>query len=374
MIIGYEAKRLFQNYSGLGNYSRNTVNIMARFFPENKYVLFAPQLTTLYKCPECVEAVLPETKLSKRFSGLWRIFIRRRTLRKNKIDVFHGLSNGFPVGVGRSGVPSVVTIHDLIFLRYPKFYKKIDQMIYHFFMVNSCRHATKIIAISQQTKRDLVEILGVDAEKIEVVYQSCNKLFYERVEETIKARVRHKYSLPDQFILTVGTIERRKNQLAILEGLVKENLDIPLLVLGKPTAYKMVLDEFIMDNDIRKQVIFLHQTTTEELQAIYQMAGIMVYPSFFEGFGLPVLEAQASGCPVITSNISSLPEAGGDGAVYIDPANSDEIGKSIRRILTDLKLKEELIQKGKANAQLFSDQAVAEELMRLYQSIVAAHN
>ena len=204
-------------------------------------------------------------------------------------------------------------------------------------------------------------------------WQSCNKQFYERVEETQKNIVRKKYALPDKFILTVGTIEQRKNQLAILEGLVKEKLEIPLVILGKPTEYKMLLDDFIKENDIRKQIIFLHNSGTEELQTIYQMAEIMVYPSFFEGFGLPVLEAQASGCPVITSNISSLPEAGGEGALYIDPANSAEIGSAIRKIMTDSKLKEELIKKGTAHSMLFSDQLVAEKLMGLYQSLVQRH-
>ena len=134
-----------------------------------------------------------------------------------------------------------------------------------------------------------------------------------------------------------------------------------------------MLDDFIKENAIRKQVIFLHNTGTEELQTIYQMAEIMVYPSFFQGFGLPVLEAQASGCPVITSNISSMPEAGGEGALYIDPANSAEIGSAIRKIMTDSKLKEELIQKGTAHSMLFSDQLVAEKLMGLYQSLVKGH-
>lgn len=370
MIIGYEAKRLYQNLSGLGNYSRNTLNILARYFPENRYVLFAPQLSTLYTCPDCVSVITPGSRFSKKLRFIWRAYWTPKLLKRNNIDVFHGLSNGLPVGIEKTGIPSVFTVHDLIFMRFPQFYKKIDRMFYKFFMVRGCRTATKIIAISQQTKSDLINLCGVDPKKIVVIYQSCNKQFYQRVDETQKSIVRQKYSLPDKFILAVGTIEQRKNQLAILEGLVKQKLEIPLVILGKPTEYKMLLDDFIKENDIRKQIIFLHNTGTEELQTIYQMAEIMVYPSFFEGFGLPILEAQASGCPVITSNISSMPEAGGEGALYIDPANSAEIGRAIRNILTDSKLKEELIQKGTSHAMLFSDQLVAEKLMQLYQSLV----
>jgi glycosyltransferase involved in cell wall biosynthesis len=370
MIIGFEAKRLFQNFSGLGNYSRNTVNLLSEFYPDNRYVLFAPILTNLYALPDNAEVITPATKFSKRFRPYWRLYKVSELLRPNKIDIYHGLSNVLPFGLKKTGVPSVITIHDLIFLRFPAFYKKIDRMLYRFFTIRSCKRATKILAISQQTKNDLINFLGIDAGKIEVVYQSCDKRYYEKVDETGKKAVRQKYNLPEKFILCVGTIEQRKNQLAILEGVVKEKLDIPIVLVGKPTEYKKQLDEYIIESDIRKQMIFLHKTNSAELQAIYQMAGIMVYPSFFEGFGLPVLEAQASGCPVITSNISSLPEAGGDAALYVDPGNSAEIGAAIKKLLTDLDLKNELIQKGFINSRKFMDQAVAENLMKLYQSLV----
>ena len=371
MIIGIEAKRLFHNFSGLGNYSRNTVNLLSKFYPDNKYVLFAPILTDLYKTPENVQVITPQANISRRLRPYWRLYKVSGLLKPNKIDIYHGLSNVLPFGLKKSGVPSVLTIHDLIFLRFPAFYKKIDRMLYRFFTIRSCHRATKILAISQQTKTDLIDLLGIDAGKIEVVYQSCDKRYYEKVEEELKQAVRLKFNLPEKFILCVGTIEQRKNQLAILEGMVQEKLDIPIVLVGKPTEYKKQLDEFIFESDIRKQLIFLHQTNSDELQAIYQMAEIMVYPSFFEGFGLPVLEAQASGCPVITSNISSLPEAGGDAALYVDPSNSQEIGLAIKKILTDNDLKNELIQKGYVHSRKFNDQAVAANLMKLYQSLVS---
>ena len=203
-----------------------------------------------------------------------------------------------------------------------------------------------------------------------MIHQSCDKLFYERVTEEQKELVRQRYNLPGKFILCVGTIESRKNQLAILKGVVEEKLDVPVVLLGKPTEYKQVLDEFIVEAGIRSQLIFLHGTNMEELQAIYQMAEVMVYPSFFEGFGLPVLEAQASGCPVITSDISSMPEAGGEGALYIDPYNNTEIGAAIRKVLKNDEIRKEFVQKGAENAALFSEQIVAEKLMSLYQSLV----
>jgi len=154
-----------------------------------------------------------------------------------------------------------------------------------------------------------------------------------------------------------------------LKAVVKEKLDITVVILGKPTEYMNQLNHFIDEAGISKQVLFLHNTTTDELKAIYQMAEVMVYPSFFEGFGLPVLEAQASGCAVITSNISSLPEAGGNGAIYINPEDISQIGYSINSLLSDIQFKNKLIQKGTANAALFSEKLVAERLMKLYTKL-----
>jgi glycosyltransferase involved in cell wall biosynthesis len=372
MIIGYEAKRVFQNASGLGNYSRNTISLLSKYYPSNRYKLFAPKLTNLYSLPASAEAIFPKSGLFKFLRSFWRLNVVPKLLKDNHIELFHGLSHVIPYGIEKTGIPSVVTMHDLIFLRYPEFYKKIDRKIYESVYKSSCKRATKIIAISEQTKSDLIHFLGTPAEKIEVIYQTCNNCYYEKVTEKRKEEVKKKFSLPDQFILTVGTIEKRKNQLAILKAVIAEKIDIPVVILGRPKP-KDYLDEikrFINGSGIQKQVLFIHNSDTSELQAIYQMAQVMVYPSFFEGFGLPVLEAQASGCPVITSNLSSLPEAGGDGAIYVDPSDVSGIGKSIRKLLYNNVLQNEMITKGYTNAELFSEKKTADKLMKLYQEVI----
>jgi glycosyltransferase involved in cell wall biosynthesis len=302
-------------------------------------------------------------------TSYWRLRQIDKLLCCNNIEIFHGLSHVLPFGIDKTGIPSVVTIHDLIFLRYPEYYKLIDRKMYEAIYRSSCQRATKIIAISNQTKADLIHFFGVKADKIEVIYQSCNKLYYDKVSEDRKSDIRSKFSLPERFILSVGTIERRKNQLAILKAVVKEKLDISVVILGKPCEYMNQLNQYILESGISNQVIFLHQTTTDELQAIYQMAEVMVYPSFFEGFGLPVLEAQASGCAVITSNTSSLPEAGGEGALYINPEDISQLGATINNVISDKHLQNQLIQKGTTNAALFSERLVAERLMKLYTEV-----
>jgi glycosyltransferase involved in cell wall biosynthesis len=370
MIIGYEAKRVFQNRSGLGNYSRNTINLLSRFYPDNKYKLFAPKQTNLYILPHSAEIITPKTLFYKYFNSYWRLRKVDKLLKCNNIEIFHGLSHVLPLGIEKTGIPSVLTIHDLIFLRFPEYYKKIDRKMYQSIYLSSCMRATKIIAISNQTKADLIHFFGIEPCKIEVIYQSCNNHFYEKVIDEVKLSVQSKFNLPRKFILSVGTIERRKNQLSLLKAVVKEQLDTTVVILGRPTEYINELYQFINKSGIQKQVIFLHNTTIEELQAIYQIAQVMVYPSFFEGFGLPVLESQASGCPVITSNISSLPEAGGEGALYINPTDILEIGHALRDILFNEQLKNNIIRKGAANAELFREKLVAERLMNFYIKVI----
>ena len=183
MIIGFEAKRVFQNASGLGNYSRNTINLLAKFYPENKYKLFAPKLTSLYSLPEQAEVILPQSVIFKFLRSYWRLNVVSKLLKINKIDIYHGLSHVIPYKIEKTGIPSVVTMHDLIFLRYPEFYKKIDRKIYESVYRSSCQNATKIIAISNQTKADLIHYFGIQPEKIEVIYQTCNNCYYEKVPE-----------------------------------------------------------------------------------------------------------------------------------------------------------------------------------------------
>ena len=234
---------------------------------------------------------------------------------------------------------------------------------------SSCHRATKIIAISNQTKADLIKFFGIEPTKIEVIYQSCNILYYDRVSEEQKSAILLKFSLPEKFILSVGTIERRKNKLAILKAVVNKKLDLTVVILGKPTDYMNEINQYIHKTKIHNQVRFLVDANLNDLRVIYQMAEVMVYPSFFEGFGLPVLEAQVSGCPVITSNISSLPEAGGDGAIYIDPNDVLEISNSLNQVLSSEQLRNELIKKGIANAELFREQFVGERLMKLFREL-----
>ena len=368
MRIGFDAKRAFLNASGLGNYSRNTLNALFQYNIENQYVLFTPEIKNeLFSNHDEFQVVSPQNAVFKIYNSLWRKFMVSRKLKNRNIDIFHGLSNELPNGIHKTNIPAVVTIHDLIFIRFPEFYKTIDRKIYFNKVKYACASADIIIAISEQTKKDIIRFFNVDSNKIEVVYQSVSPVFFERnnVEH-----LRSKYNLRKQFILSVGTHEPRKNQLSILKAIHSEKLDIQIVFVGKTTSYTKKLERFISENKIGNQVQFLNNISENDLAGLYQMAGLSVYISFFEGFGLPVIEAMASACPVITSNVSCLPETAGGAAILCAPNNFEELGKHIRLILENKILRNELIGKGIERAKIFHPHYFSEKMISLYTKIL----
>ncbi len=368
MRIGFDAKRAFMNASGLGNYSRNLLNALHLYSGKYQFVLYTPEIKThLLKEQGRFEIHSPEKSLAKIFSPVWRNFGANR-LKKHKINLFHGLSNEIPKGIHKTGIPSVVTIHDLIFLRFPGFYPYLDRKIYYSKVKYACQSANKIIAISQQTKDDIIRFFSVDPEKIEIIYQPVSDAFFNP-DIALGEKLLKKYSLRPDFILSVGTLEPRKNQLAILKAIQKGKFTNQVVFIGKQQSYKHKLDRFIAENKLEKQVVFLHNLPEEELAALYKMAGCSVYISLFEGFGLPVIESMASGCPVITSNVSVLPETAGDAALLCEPGDIDGLVENLRIFLGNYKERIRWIEKGFERANLFNSKDFALRMTHLYDSI-----
>ena len=371
MRIGFDAKRAFNNVAGLGNFSRNSISALVGQYPDNQYFLFNPgNRKPLFIAPQSSIELRPENFWWKSLKFIWRSIQISNLAKEIKLDVYHGLSHELPVGIEKSGAKLIVTMHDLIFLRYPEYYKKIDRKIYDQKFRYACKKADRIHAISEQTKRDLISYFAVPEEKITVIYQSINPIFYKRAEKIQKEQLRKKYQIPRKFVLSVGTVEPRKNLLGLLEGMIWSKTYVPVVVIGKLTDYHHKVQKFIEADLNRLQVYFLPRIQDEELAVLYQMAEILVYPSMFEGFGLPVAEAQASGCPVITSNISSLPEAGGDAALYVNPEKPEEIGRALKTLLADQTLRKSLVEKGKINAKRFTQENFAIQMKELYNSVL----
>lgn len=380
MKIAFDAKRAYQNGTGLGHYSRTLITSLADFYPDHYYYLCAPKVTKRFNILRFrnVENIIPETFFSKKLKSLWRSSWVKKDLQKKGIDIYHGLSHEIPAGIQKTGIRSTVTIHDLIFERYPKQYSWMDVLIYRRKFKYACKNADHIIAISRQTKEDIISFYRIPEEKISICYQSCNPAFAENINENQKSSIKQFYHLPDRFFLYVGSVIERKNLLNICKALyeLKGKLNIPLVVMGDGGKYKQRVKAFINKHNLNEQVIFLSETeaakssaayqSAADFPAIYQLSAGVIYPSFSEGFGIPVLEALWSKVPVVTSNISCLPETGGDAACYVDPHSPEEIAGAMIKLATDETLVQQMKEKGWLHAQNFTPQKCAEDVMQVY--------
>jgi glycosyltransferase involved in cell wall biosynthesis len=376
MNIGFEAKRVFTNFTGLGNYGRFIIHALSEYYPANEYYLYTPRLSSQ---PEVhaltqqknVHVVKPGGLFSKPvLSSLWRTWGISRHQTVSKLSIFHGLSQELPVGLP-AHVRKVVTVHDLIFLRYPELYNPIDVKIYTTKVRKACHAADAIVAISEQTSSDIQSMLGTPADKIKVVYQGCHPEFKSRVMPEEIEKVRLRYKLPPKYILNVGTIEERKNLLLLIQAmaLMPEASRVPVVVIGRKTRYFAKVLEEISRHRLRGWVIFIHDASFTDFPAIYQGAVVFVYPSLFEGFGIPLIEAIASGIPVITSTGSCFLEAAGPDSIYIDKNDAHALASNLVAILETPDKRQKMISRSTAYISRFEPPEIASSLMAVYESL-----
>ncbi len=351
MKIGFDAKRYYHNNTGLGNYSRTIVKGLQALFPENKYVLYDE-------------------------SSFSRTFRLGNKARKDGCDLFHGLSNELPVDIK---IPSLLTIHDICWRTYPEMYHFFDRHIYDLKYGSSCKRADKIIAISESTKRDLMDIYGIKEEKIEVIYQPVQEYYYTPLEEAEAKRLISEAlpTLPEDFLLYVGSINKRKNLLSVVKALslIPESERCMLLIIGNGREYRKEVETFIAEHHLEKWTrIESNIHNNRLLQALYRQAKIFIYPSFYEGFGLPVVESALQNTPVITSTVSSLPEAAGPDACLIDPYAEDaaeQIAQNTIRLLNDKELHDSIGEKMEAYARdMFTPETQARKMMEVYRKLI----
>ena len=371
MRIGFDAKRAFHNFRGLGNYSRDLIRILQER-TDAELVLFNPKRRKFLgvKITPRTTEINPKGFFWKKLKSLWRLFHITTLAKEQQLDIYHGLSGEIPIGIYKH-VPTVVTIHDLIFLRFPQWYSAFDRKIHTLKFRYAAQKTQHIIAISEQTKRDIVDYFHIDPNKISVVYQGCHAAFKQTYTEEEKAKVREKYALPDRFVLNVGAIEDRKNALEIVKAL--KGTDLPLIMVGKKTAYYEKIEAYCKENDMQSQVRVLSGVSMQELAMIYQAATIFCYPSVFEGFGIPIIEALFSKTPVITSQGSCFEEAGGSGSIYINPTENtpQEIRQAIEELLSSPERMQQMREVGYNYVQKFTDEKVCENLLKVYQKMIS---
>jgi glycosyltransferase involved in cell wall biosynthesis len=376
MNIGFEAKRIFTNFTGLGNYGRFIVGSLSTHFPEHNYFLYTPRISN---SPEVlslsdranVRIIKPEGIFSKGpLASVWRTWGVGSHKTVAALSIFHGLSQELPVSLPRN-VKKVVTVHDLIFLRYPKLYNPIDAKIYLAKVKRACDNADRIVAISEQTAIDIQDRLGISGERIRVVYQGCNPAFYNRASNSEIQQVRDKYGLPTHYALSVGTIEERKNILLLVRAMsrIPESKRIPVVVVGRQTSYFKVVSEEVARLGLTNWFIFLPNASFADFPALYQSAHMFVYPSLFEGFGIPLIEAIASGIPVITSKGSCFLEAAGPGSVYVDPLDPADLATQLQRVSEGTDLRNSMVTQSHEFIKRFDSHQIATATMNVYREL-----
>jgi glycosyltransferase involved in cell wall biosynthesis len=368
MNLGFDAKRVFHNATGLGNYSRDVLRILAHRRPEHAYFAYTPRPGPLpFPADGAAVAVRgPAGLVGRAVPSLWRTRGIVRDLVRDGIRLFHGLSNELPLGIEKSGIASVVTMHDLIFERFPELYPPLDRRIYAAKARSAVRRADLVVSVSEQTAADLVEIYGVDRARIRVVYQTCHEAFRTPVPDERLRDVARRYELPERFLLAVGTIERRKNLLLALQALEKLP-GVLLVAVGRPTAYAEELISYARAHGLAERVRLLSGVSTPDLAAMYRLATVAVYPSLFEGFGIPIVEALFSGTPVVTTQGGCFGEAGGPGSAYVDPRDAEGLRATLARLLDDAGERARMREAGLAHAARFSDAAIADGLFAAYE-------
>ena len=381
--IGFDAKRIVRNGTGLGSYSRTLVNSLSALPCDMQLRLYTPDmgrddLRQQIEMRQGVEFVYP-TNIPLQSKGLiarvrrdwWRTRGIVKDLQRDGIGIYHGLSGELPVGLKKAGIKGVVTIHDLIFLRHPEYYHPWDVAIYRHKFHATLREACRVVAISECTKRDILAFGDFPEDHIGLIYQSCGTRFKVRCTEEKKQEVKERYNLPERFILNVGTIEERKNAFLAVKALQHLPQDVALVIVGRTTPYaEKVIKPYIQKNKLEERVIILHGIPNEDLPAIYQRAECFVYPSRYEGFGIPIIEAVQSQLPVIAATGSCLEEAGGPDNLYVSPDDDQGMANAILHSMKGAEGRKQRIENSIQYVQRFENSNVAQQMLDLYTNLL----
>lgn len=369
MKIAFDAKRALNNSSGLGNYSRNLLNALTGYFPENEYLFFSPTAhdTFLNELSGSFKLLFPENKPDQFLQPVWRTWRIKNDLAKHRVELYHGLSNEIPLGISR--IAKVVTIHDLIFLKHKEQYPFTDRTIYEIKTRYAAKHADRIIAVSRQTKNDLMELYKVPEEKIIVIPPIINTNFSQPVVDV--TTISH-YQLPAKYILNVASFYSRKNQKTLIEAfdLIKDKIEEHLVLMGGAGNNQSEIEQLIVKKKLAARVHMISHVTNQDMPHVFQHAAAFVFPSIYEGFGMPIVEALLSRVPVIATRDICFEEAGGENSVYINPNSKEEIADAILKVLGDEALRTKMKVTGFAHAQTMSAKVIAEKTIDVYSQLI----
>ena len=368
MKIGIDAREFLPGrMTGIGRYLWHFLQYATTSNNPHEYVLFCNQETFVPFDHPILKMVIIREKITP----LWDQILLPLNIAKEKIDVFLT-----PYIKAPFFLPSnmILIINDLIPLFFPEEHGLVKRLYFRFMSGKSARRAKRIITISENSKDDIVKFCRLPADKIMVVHLGVEERF--RSPDIRKEEIRRKYTLPQKFILYVGNLSPHKN----VQGLIKSYAVLPVnlrkqykLVLGAPKSgkYFSYIEKVIREMKLAQNVLFTDFIEEKDLPAVYHMSSLFAFPSFYEGFGLPPLEAMACGCPVVSSNTSSMPEVLGDAALFFNPYNAEEMSFAIRQMLEDESLRDKFRQKGLERAKLFTFEKMTNRILNIFESVLA---
>ncbi|UNC93605.1 glycosyltransferase family 4 protein [Candidatus Contubernalis alkaliaceticus] len=366
--IGVNAAMLSTAKTGIGHYAASLLQALHEVDKENEYYLYSPRP---FEASEFKESFHLRVIPSRR-TLWWFQKILPQALVQDKIQLFWGGNYSLPLWPKH--IKKVVTVHDFVYYKYPKTLPFRINAHLKAAMPLYLKKAHHVLTISHNTARDLVQFYGYPEHKTTVIHLAARGEFFQEPRQNIIEKVLARHSLSPGYMLFVGTVEPRKGVDTILKAFAaykkKSGTRLLLVIVGQ-TGWKVQdIPLLIQQLSLQDSVRFLHYVDTEELPILYRGASLFVYPSLYEGFGLPVLEAMASGVPVITSNVSSLPEVAGEAALYVEPGDVQGLCTQMERVLSDKLLQQKLKKLGKAQAQGFSWQKTAEKTLQVFHKLM----
>lgn len=369
MRIGFDAKRAFHNNRGLGNYSRGLIWGLSQLQKDWELFLFSPsggEHNNWMQGLENTRVINPN--LPTFLSSFWRSFLLSNQVHENKIQIYHGLSHELPYGLNTK---QVVTVHDLLWYKIPENFSFIDRKIYKSKLKSALDKCDLALAICEQTKQDLMEIMKVSEDKIRVHYQCCDPNICSPFVPTELERYKNELKLPDQFFLSVGAIEPNKNTLNVVKAFnsMSNNDEFKLILVGSGGPYFEEVKNYIKKNSLSSKILHFSYLNSDQLKALYQLASALVFPSFFEGFGLPIIESLWLNTPVVTTDNPSFKEAAGDGALFVDPHTVDDISKAMDLVIKKDPIVEETLRNGHEFVQRYHWKNTTQKLIDIYQGL-----
>ncbi len=360
--------------AGIATYTTNLVHALAKIDSENQYFLFVNHETRGYFSDVTVQSdfheVICDVKASFRPARLlWEQFVLPLRLKQYHVDLVHSLGYFSPL---LASCYSVTTIHDLNFIYARSSFSPAGYLLWRLMVSLSARRSHKIITVSQSSKRDIVEFIDIDPVRVQVIYEGAPNIRPDGCGQ--KSIDLHQYGIRGRPILSVASSHPHKNLSRLIEAystLVRTyDVENQLVLVGHRRAGADLLEKMVKRLDLEGKVILTGYIPDDLLEELYSKAVLFVFPSLYEGFGIPVLEAMANGVPVVCSNAASLPEVAGDAALFFDPYSVEEIAARMHQALQDSGLRKELIRSGQENAKRFSWERTARQTIAVYKELL----